>query len=65
MLNLLFVLSAGLFITLIAQYNSWTSIPFWQLFIYSATILGIVYLGKYLVCSFNVNEAGMALWNKN
>jgi hypothetical protein len=52
MLNVLFILSVGLFITLFAQFYRWTNIPFWQLFIYSTTILGIVYMVKYFVIFF-------------
>ena len=52
MLNVLFILSAGLFITLFAQFNKWTDIPFWQLFIYSTCILAIIYLIKYIVILF-------------
>jgi hypothetical protein len=52
MLNVLFILAIGLFITLFAQFYKWTNIPFWQLFIYSTTILGIVYMVKYFVIFF-------------
>ncbi|HEY2727148.1 MAG TPA: DUF4271 domain-containing protein [Parafilimonas sp.] len=52
MLNVLFILSVGLFITLFAQFYKWANIPFWQLFIYSTTILGVVYMIKYFVIFF-------------
>jgi hypothetical protein len=52
MLNVLFILSGGLFITLFALFYNWASIPFWQLFIYSTTILAIVYMIKYFVIYF-------------
>ncbi len=52
MLNVLFILSGGLFITLFAGFYKWTAIPFWQLFVYSTTILGIIYLVKYFVILF-------------
>lgn len=52
MLNVLFILSGGLFITLVAEFYKWTLISFWQLFIYSATILGIIYSVKYFVLVF-------------
>ena len=52
MLNVLFVLCGGLFITLLAQFNNWTKLPFWQLFVYATGILLIIYLIKYLVISF-------------
>lgn len=52
MLNVLFILSGGVFITLSAQFYKWTTIPFWQLFVYATTMLGIVYLVKYCVIYF-------------
>lgn len=52
MLNVLFILSCGLFITLLAQFYKYTTIPFWQLFIFSTTILGIIYLVKFFVIYF-------------
>jgi hypothetical protein len=62
MLNVLFILSCGMFITLFAQFYKFTSIPFWQLFIYATTILALVYLVKYFVIVFagwvfNASEA--------
>ena len=52
MLNVLFVLCGGLFITMFAEFNHWTKIVFWQLFVYATGILLIVYLIKYLVIRF-------------
>ena len=52
MLNVLFVLCGGLFITLFADFNNWSKLQFWQLFIYSTVILLIVYFIKYMVISF-------------
>jgi hypothetical protein len=52
MLNVLFILSGGMFITLFAQFYQFTSIPFWQLFIYATTMLALVYLVKYFVIVF-------------
>ena len=52
MLNLLFVLSAGLFIALLAGYNNWSRLPFWKLFLYSSVILSLIYLCKYLFIQF-------------
>jgi hypothetical protein len=52
MLNVLFVLCGGLFITQFAEFNHWTKLPFWQLFVYSTAILLIIYLIKYIVISF-------------
>ena len=64
MLNVLFVLCGGLFITMFAEFNHWTSLPFWQLFIYSTGILLIIYLVKYIVISFTgwVFNAKEAAW---
>lgn len=52
MLNLLFMLCGGLFITLFAEFNNWSKFAFWQLFVYSTGILLIVYVVKYAVISF-------------
>jgi hypothetical protein len=52
MLNVLFILSGGLFITLFAEFNRWTTISFWQLFVYSTSILSVIYLVKYFVIVF-------------
>lgn len=52
MLNLLFILSGGLFIALLAGYYKWSSLPFAQLFLYSAVILSLVYSGKFLFIQF-------------
>ena len=52
MLNLLFILSAGLFIALLAGYNNWSQLAFWKLFSYSSVILSIIYLGKHLFIQF-------------
>jgi uncharacterized protein DUF4271 len=52
MLNVLFVLCGGLFITMFAEFNHWAKIVFWQLFVYSTGILLIIYLIKYLVIRF-------------
>ena len=53
MLNLLFILSGGLFIALLAVYYRWSILPLWQLFIYSAVILSLIYLAKYLFIKFS------------
>jgi hypothetical protein len=52
MLNILFILSGGVFITLFAQFNNWAILPYWKLFIYSTAILLAIYLIKYIVISF-------------
>jgi hypothetical protein len=50
--NLLFVLSAALYITLLIRYKNWTDLPFWWLALGSAAILLFVYLMKYLFLLF-------------
>jgi hypothetical protein len=52
MLNVLFVLCGGLFITLFARINNWSQLPLWQLFVYSTAILLFIYLIKYIIISF-------------
>lgn len=52
MLNLLFVLCGGLFITQFALFNNRIKLPFWQLFVYSTVILLIIYVVKYAVIKF-------------
>ncbi|HYK43808.1 MAG TPA: DUF4271 domain-containing protein [Parafilimonas sp.] len=52
MLNILFILSGGLFITLFAEFNQWATTDFWQLFVYSTSILAMIYLIKYFVIVF-------------
>ena len=52
MINILFFLCAGLFITLFAKSNQWSELPFWELFVYATTVLLIIYLIKYMVISF-------------
>ena len=62
MLNILFVLCGGLFITLFARFDNRTQLPFWQFFVYSTAILLFIYLIKYIVISltgwvFNAKDA--------
>lgn len=62
LLNILFVLSAGLYTTLLIQHKHWVDISFYQLLLYCLTILSITYLGKFLFLAFsgwvfNVPEA--------
>lgn len=52
LINLLFLLSTGMFITLVIQYNQWASMSFWLLYAYVTAVLGIIYTGKYLFISF-------------
>ena len=62
LLNILFVASASIYITLFIQYKHWVVIPFYQLLFYCVIILFIIYIGKYLFLAFsgwvfNVPEA--------
>lgn len=62
LLNILFVLTAGLYITLLIQFKHWVDISFYQLLLYCLAILSIIYLGKFLFLAFsgwvfNVPEA--------
>ena len=62
MLNVLFVLCGGLFITLFAELKRWSQLSFWELFVYATAILLVIYFAKYIVISFtgwvfNVKDA--------
>ncbi|GAC1438119.1 MAG: hypothetical protein NVSMB63_01210 [Sediminibacterium sp.] len=50
--NLLYVISAGLYIALIVSQKGWTTVSFWWLALYSAVLLVLVYTGKYLFLLF-------------
>nr|WP_026751000.1 DUF4271 domain-containing protein [Sediminibacterium sp. C3] len=52
LINLFFLLSAGLFITLMIQHYRWLDMPYWILYAYSTAVLAIIYFGKYLFVSF-------------
>lgn len=52
LINLFFLLSAGLFITLLIQQYQWVYQPYWMLYAYSTAVLAIIYVGKYLFVSF-------------
>ncbi len=61
-LNVLFIASAGLYVTLLIQFKHWADIPFYHLLLYSFAVLFVVYLGKYIFLAFsgwvfNVPEA--------
>lgn len=61
-LNILFVASAGIYITLFIQYMHWVDISFYRMLLYCMSILFIIYIGKYLFLAFsgwvfNVPEA--------
>jgi len=51
-INLLFFISAGLYISLLIKYYNWTQVSFWWLSLFSAVLLIFVYLGKYLFLLF-------------
>ena len=53
MMNILFILVAGLFIALVAEYKIKLSISLWQLALYCITLLALVYIFKYLVIQFS------------
>lgn len=63
LLNILFLLSGGLFITLLLQYYGLGEpYGFWQLLLYAAAGLGVIYLGKFItlkLCGwlFRLSEA--------
>lgn len=52
LMNILFILSGGLFISLVAHYYDWLKTSFWLITLYSITILALVYMFKYLVIQF-------------
>lgn len=53
LINCLFLLSAGLFITLLMLYKGWLQMNFWNLYAYSTLVLLLIYTGKYLFISFS------------
>jgi hypothetical protein len=60
LINLLFFLSAGLFVTLLTKYKSWSILPFWNLYGYITTLLIVIYIGKFVFIGF----AGWVFNNK-
>ncbi len=52
LLNLLFVTTGGLFISLLALQYHWLSIPFWRLAAYCTVLLAALYLTKFAFISF-------------
>lgn len=52
LMNFLFVISGGLYITLLVRYKNWTDISFWWLAAGAAAVLLLLYLGKYLFLLF-------------
>lgn len=62
MMNILFFVSGGIYIGLIAQTYNITPVAFWWLLLYCSAILGIIYAVKFLFLRFsgwifNVKEA--------
>jgi hypothetical protein len=51
-MNILFILVAGLFISLLATYNHWLNISFWLLTVYTITVLALIYIFKYIFLKF-------------
>lgn len=52
LMNILFVLVGGFFISLIAEIYQWLNISFWLLTLYCITLLSLIYIFKYLVIKF-------------
>lgn len=52
LMNILFILAGGLFVSLVANYYGLLSTSFWLITLYSITILALVYMFKYLVIQF-------------
>jgi hypothetical protein len=53
LMNFLFIASAGMFVALIAQKFNWVVMDFWMLFLYCSSLLGLIYLIKYLFLIFS------------
>ncbi len=51
--NLLFVMSVSLYAALVIRYEQWVLVSFWELVVYGALVLLVVYLGKYLFLLFS------------
>ncbi len=52
LINILFLFSTGLFITLVVKYQEWSILPFNNLYFYVVALLLLIYLGKYIFVSF-------------
>lgn len=50
--NLLFIVSTGLYISLLIQIKQWSDLPFWWIAAGSASVLALIYLIKYLFLLF-------------
>lgn len=60
LINLLFIISAGLFISLLMIEKGWSQLPFWTFYAYVTAVLLTIYTGKYLFLLF----AGWVFNNK-
>jgi hypothetical protein len=61
LINILFIISTGLFLTLVALHYSLVPLSFWSIYGYSTLLLTLVYSGKSLFLSF----AGWVFDNKS
>ncbi|NNV56436.1 DUF4271 domain-containing protein [Panacibacter sp. KCS-6] len=52
LMNILFVIVCGLFIAILAYQRQWLQADFWQLSLYSITVLALAYMFKYLIIQF-------------
>jgi hypothetical protein len=52
-MNILFFISGGIYIGLIAQNANYTSISFWELLLFCAVILSAIYAVKFLFLRFS------------
>ncbi len=53
LMNLVFILSVGMFIALLANRYKWVHIDFWPTFLYCCSLLLIIYAVKYLFLRFS------------
>ena len=53
LINLLFLFSGGLFVTLLTMYKQWSDLPFWNLYAYITGLLLLIYTGKYIFIVFS------------
>ena len=52
LLNVLFFLSAALYLTMVLDYYHLSVFSFWKLLLYSLALIGALYIGKFLFLSF-------------
>jgi len=60
LINALFLISTGLFITIVVKYQEWSNLSFNNLYGYIIALLMLIYTGKYIFVSF----AGWVFNNK-